>query len=681
VAYQLERRPDSSLVVTDEGQGRTFEVGIRPVLFLDSKDRLWVASGDRGWSIDLLTGVHKDHVLKAGWSGVRGFVELADGQIWTFGGTDRVGGMASFAVRLAPDAKPTLLYAVAAKPRSSWEPTTPITHVVEDPTAARVMVVSHDNVGVSDRALSTWKALDGLTAGGREADAFLARGQAHLSKRGILLSLVRGGIMEVTSDFSRRHVLDGQNPVLRPTEIVRLANGMAFYGDGGPIFYADGTWHPLPEPIMPPAELIGPARSGEKDRAWVATTTIPIEGQVSYVMTKAGPPRHYLGHIHGLRDVFLTARWDGTVLTVLGREDLPIEPDDTFVTPDRQLWNVDDQGLWNFNGGRWRMVMRLVPDSASAHRPSGKIDSNGARANATLRSAIGEPLHFAHNTRSPFHGLPRSSASWSLVRLDSNEAGGVPLIDEIPIKLDGRRVLLRDLTTWGSTKDSLLLATNRGLCSFNVKFGNCDVKRPEGLDDEVGLFMRDGTKRLWLGGRGLWVLRDEKQADAMHPSIPMLADTQVVTLAETPDGRLVIGTADRGTIFLTIPQGWFQRTSDESAGVEPWEATRPHEPTFGDRSVVLQACRGKSGTIVDVAVADLVASLRALTQRLGGRARVELEEQYEGPPDVAVRGPDPNAILEGARPLLEKSAFKGNLSVQKRFGPPGSESVEVLACP
>lgn len=486
--------------------------------------------------------------------------------------------------------------------------------------------------------------------------------------------------MEVTSDFARRHLLEGQYPVLRPSEIVRLSKGMAFYGDGGPTYYVDRNWRPLPDPIMPPAELTGPMRSGETERGWAATTTIPIEGEVSYVITKAGPPRRYIGHMHGLRDVFLTARWDGSVLTVLGREDLPIEPDDTFVTPDKQLWNVDDQGLWTFNGGRWRMVMRIAPE-ANAHRGSREIDSAGARASSTLHSAIGEPLRFANTWRAPFHGLPRSSASWSLVRLDSNEAGGVPLIDEIPVKVDGRRALLRDLTTWGNTKDSLLLATNRGLCSFNIKFGNCDVKRPEGLDAEVKLFMRDGTKRLWLGGQGLWVLRDEKQADPVHPSIPMLSDTDVVALAETPDGRLVIGTADRGVVFLSIPQGWFQRPADAGAGWEPWESSRPHEPVYGDRSVVLQPCAGKAAQLSESVMGQLLAGLREIASRLGGRTRVELEEQFDDRPDVAIRGADPETVLKDLQPLLDKPAFRGKLKVQKRFGAPGSESVEVVSCP
>jgi hypothetical protein len=197
----------------------------------------------------------------------------------------------------------------------------------------------------------------------------------------------------------------------------------------------------------------------------------------------------------------LTARWDGKVLTVLGREELPIEPDDTFATPDRQLWNVDDQGLWSFSGGHWHMVMRAAPANTGGASAGGR-DSATGRGHGHLGSAIGEPLHFAEAYASPFYGLPVAASSWALVRLDSNEAGGVPLIDEVPVKLDGRRLLIRDLTLWGNRKEELLLATDHGLCVFNVKWGTCELLKPEGLSDEVSLFMRDGTKRLWLGGRG-----------------------------------------------------------------------------------------------------------------------------------------------------------------------------------
>ena len=379
--------------------------------------------------------------------------------------------------------------------------------------------------------------------------------------------------------------------------------------------------------------------------------------------------------MHGLRDILLTASWDGQVLTVLGREELPIEPDDTFATPDRQLWNVDNQGLWNFSGGHWRMVMRSTPDGSGS--PSVKLDSTQARGHTHSPSAIGEPLHFAERWRSPFYGLPLASPGWALVRLDSNEAGGVPLIDEVPVKIDSQRLLIRDLTVWASLGEDLLLATDQGLCAFSIKWGNCSLLKPEGLRDEVNLFMRDGTKRLWLGGRGLWVLRDPKQADPVHPAIPMLADTRVVALAEAPDGRLIIGSEDRGTVFLSIPPGWFR--NGESLPPPPvWDSIHPQEPLYMDPSVVLRTCpdKGSQGTEVDA----LVAALRDLTRAQGGRTRVELEEVFDGKTDLAVRGSELGPLLDAVLPLVEKLDGKHRWRVFRRFGPRGANAIEVRAC-
>ena len=681
IAYQPEARPEADVFIRDDGQSRTYNIGSTSVLFLDSKDRLWLANGDKVQLLDLAEGTLRELAWKGGWPRVHGFTELSNGQIWAFGGTEKSGEMASFVIRLLPGSKPVLLFGVGGKHRAQAAPTTPITHVLEELDPPRILVVSRDDVSITDGNLAQWQPLDALTAGHREDEALSALGQAHITGHRILLTLVHGGFMEVTADFTRRHLLDGQDSVFRPSGIVRLASGMAFYGDGGPLFYAGGKWHPLPEPIMPPAELMGLARPGEKERQWAAMTTIPIEEEVSYVIAKAGPPRHYIGHLHGLHDVFLTARWDGKVLTVLGREDLPIEPDDTFVTPDKQLWNVDDQGLWSFSAGRWRMVMRAGAAGTGSGKPSVTLDSAGARAHVGFKSAIGEPLHFAEAPASPFFGLPSAASSWALVRLDSNEAGGVPLIDEISVKVDGRRLLLRDLTLWGNRKDELLLATNHGLCAFNIKWGTCDLLRPEGLGDEVSLFMRDGTKRLWLGGRGLWVLRDGKHADAVHPAIPMLADTRVVALAEAPDGRLVIGLEDRGAVFLTIPQGWFQRSPDRETTLPPWERVHPHEPSYFDRCVVIRECQGKAGQIPNAVASDLLARLREFAQAEGPRVQVGLEEVFEGRPDFVVRGEAPETLVEGVLPILEKLGPNPRWSVHKRFGPRGSTTVEVKGCP
>jgi hypothetical protein len=685
IAYQPEANPDADVFIRDDGQGRTYNVGSGSVFFLDSKDRLWLTSGDKVQLLDLAAGTLRELAWKGKWPRVRGFAELSDGQIWAFGGSSRSGEMASFVIRLLPGATPALLFGGGGKHRTLAVPIAPITHVLEDLDPPRVLVVSQDGVSVTDRNLAKWKPLDDLAALHREDAALSALGQAHNVGHRVLLTLARGGFMEITTEFTRRHLLDGQNTVFRPSGIVRLANGIAVYGDGGPLFYAGGKWHPLPEPIMPPAELMGSARPGETERQWAAMTTIPIEEEVSYVIAKAGPPRHYLGHLHGLRDVFLTAQWNGKVLTVLGREDLPIEPDDTFATPDKQLWNMDDQGLWSFSAGHWRMVMRVGArewtGAGATGKPAAAPDSASLRAHVRLKSPLGEPLHFAEAYKSPFFGLPSAASSWALVRLDSNEEGGVPLIDEIAVKVDGRRLLLRDLTTWGNSKDDLLLATNHGLCAFNVKWGTCNLLRPEGLGDEVSLFMRDGTRRLWLGGSGLWVLRDEKHADAMAPVLPMLADTRVVALAEAPDGRLVIGLEDRGAVFLTIPQGWFQRPSEPATTLPSWERVHEHEPSYLDRSVVIRECQGKGGQISDEVAGTLLAQLRKFAETKEPRVRVGLEEVFEGHPDLVVRGGEPDAIAEGVLPILEKLGPKARWSVHKRLGSRGSHIVEVKGCP
>ena len=680
IAYRSATGSGDGVLVWDDGLGRTYSLGAGSVLFLDSKDRLWFASGGTVHFLDLATSARKEVAWKGGWSGLRGFAELSDGQIWAFGGSDRSGEMASYVVRLLPGQKPVLLYGAGGKRPVQAAPSAPITHVLEESDPRRVLVVSHDGTFVSDANLSNWQPLDAMVAGHRENDTAFALGQAHIAGHRVLVTLARGGFMEFTAEFTRRHFLDGQDSVFRPSAIVRLTSGMSFYGEGGPLFYKGGGWHPLPDPIMPPAELMGLPRSGEKERLWVAMTTIPIEGEVSYVIAKAGPPRNYVGHIHGLRDVFLTARWDGKVLTVLGREELPIEPDDTFATPDRQLWNVDDQGLWSFSGGHWHMVMRAGPTDAGGGTAGGR-GSATERGHGHLGSSIGEPLHFAEANASPFYGLPTGMSSWALVRLDSNEAGGVPLIDEVPVKVDSRRLLLRDLTLLGNRKEELLLATDHGLCVFNVKWGNCELLKPEGLGDEVSLFMRDGTKRLWLGGRGLWVLRDQKHVDEVHSAIPMLADTRVLALAEAPDGRLVIGLEDRGAIFLTIPPGWFQRPSEPPAVLPSWERIHPHEASYLDGGLVLRECRGKSGQIPDAVTAALLDGLREMAQAQGTRVRVGFEEVFEGRPDIVVRGAEPEALAEGVLPLLEKLGGKARWSVLKRFGPRGSESVELKACP
>jgi hypothetical protein len=674
VAYQSG--PRGPVRLKDTAGGRTHELGSWPVLFLDGKDGLWIGS-ERVQRLDLDSGVRTDVELKGGWPGLAGFAELSDGQVWAFGGKSGAGETSSFIARVAPGTKAALLFAGSSKRPEPGAPGTPITHVLEATEQGQVMVVSRDSVLLTDLGAREWKPLEAMAGGRRMSDSVWAFGQAHRTARGLLLNLARGGFMEVTADYRRRHLLEGQYAVSRPWEIVRLEKGVAFFGDGGPSFYAGGAWRALPDPIVPSVELLGLPRSGETERVWAAMLTIPIDGDNSYVVAKAGPPRHYVGHIHGLRDTFLTARWDGKVLTTLGREDLPIEPADTFATPDRRLWNVDDQGLWSFSGGRWKLVMRSTLHGAGAVHATGLA----GRGQAGHRSAIGEPLHFAASAKPPFYGLPTSASSWALVRLDKNDEGGVPLIDEVPAVLDGRRLLIHDLVAWDGTEDELLLATDHGLCLFNVKYATCQIKRPEGLGDQVTMFMRDRARRLWLAGRGVWLLAGDLQhAVPVHASVPMLSNARVVAMAEAPDGRVVLGLEDRGVIFLAMPERWLDGPHGLPSTPAAWEGRRPHEPSYQDGSIVLRACRVGEGSASEGTANVLLSQLRAYANRADPRTRVEIEPVYDGPPDIAVRGTNLEKLQEDVLSVVAKYSARTPFAAWRRQGPRGTAAVQVKFC-
>jgi len=75
----------------------------------------------------------------------------------------------------------------------------------------------------------------------------------------------------------------------------------------------------------------------------------------------------------------------------MSQEDIALEPDDTFATPDKQLWNVDNQGLWNFSAGKWRMVMSLPSSSHGALADAGSalFDVQAGRRILSVKSARG----------------------------------------------------------------------------------------------------------------------------------------------------------------------------------------------------------------------------------------------------------------------------------------------------
>jgi hypothetical protein len=675
----------------DLGTGREYPLDAPTRFLLDSKDRLWVGSEheDRVTKlqvIDLAAGTIKEIQAKGGWDGLLGLAELGDGQIWAFGGSTRPEAPASFIARVDASGKAVALWSASADGAKlpSGAPDAPITQILTGPGRAGSIVVSTQDVVEVDAQVKEWKPMGSVgfkVQHGARADLH-AVGRAHLDGERVILTLASGGFMDITANSTHRHLLDGQDSVSLPTEIERMGDGLAFYGHGGPLLYARGGWRAVPETVAPPGDLMGAGRNPGEERVWAALVSIPLDDKTNVIVAKAGSPRIYNGHMHGVKDTFVTGQWKGGSFKVLSQEDIALEPDDTFATPDKQLWNVDNQGLWNFSAGKWRMVMSLPSSSHGAVADvGGAPDTQTGRRILSVKSAVGEPLRFVAGVGPPWIGLPFGSFAWAMARLDLNEAGGIPLIDDVPVAINGVRVQIRDALAW--SKGRLLLATNQGLCLYDLRWGNCQALAPSGLDDEVGVLMRDRSKRVWVAGRGLWLLESESVARPLHPAVPALAEAEVVSMSEAPDGRLALGLVGRGAVFVDVPPKWLQRAPKSSPQFESWDLSRSFEGRYSDQAVMIRTCRAPiargAADSRELAFEGLRAQLGAV---LEANPRVHLGEECAlgRHPDIGIYGTDADALEEPVLAILRKSPLWSELAVAKRYGQPGSRTVDVKTC-
>ena len=301
----------------------------------------------------------KDIPAKDGWDGLQGTSELADGQIWAFGGTTRPEGPASFIVRVDAGGKAVTLWSASADRAKipSGAPDSPIAQILAAPGGAGAIVVSAQDVVQVDNKVKQWKPMGSVgfkVQRGARGD-LRAVGRAHCDGDRVILTLARGGFLDITADSTHRHLLDGQNSVSLPTEIVRMGDGLAFYGYGGPLLYSRGTWRAVPETVVPPRDLMGPARNEGEERVWAALVSIPVDDKTNIIVAKAGPPRYYNGHIHGLKDTFVTGQWKAAASRLQARKTSRWSP--TTPSPPRTgncgTSTTRDCGIFRPASGAW----------------------------------------------------------------------------------------------------------------------------------------------------------------------------------------------------------------------------------------------------------------------------------------------------------------------------------------
>jgi hypothetical protein len=530
--------------VKDISADRETEVHRARAFLLDSRGRLWLGGAGRTaglQTVDLTTLRVRDVPVKGAWPDVGGITELADGAVAVYGeNPDRTG----FVARVSDSTK-TLVWSPKPKARDSslsGSLVSGLTQLVVDRVGHRVVAFSPEDVFVTDDALADWRPLDvvaltGLPGRPEYVGRCPAVGRVVAIGDELVVATARDGLLVARGDRLRRFALARQNPVASVREI-SLVDGVAIAGDGQMARLEAGHWVVPSPPPLPPRELLGKQVAGQPLRDWVAIRSLSVDPRTRVILAKSGLPRPYAGHLHGIADNLVTARSvAGGPLTILGSEESTVEPEDVFLSPDGQLWSVDPQGLWTFSDSHWRL--------------RGKCP-------------VAEPLRFIPGVGPPWIALPRGPRGTSLIRFDANDKGEAALLDDMPVRVKGAAVEVSDALSWG--KDRLLVAGDQGLCVFDTTTRFCELLSVNGLDEAPSLLLRDSQKRVWLAGRGLWLL-DDNRARPLPLSLPFLGYAPILSLAALDDGRLVVGLEGRGAAIVSVPPNWGR--SSHQPGEQP----------------------------------------------------------------------------------------------------------------
>lgn len=470
------------------------------------------------------------HEARSFWSGVYGFVELSDGQVWAYGGTMHMGISDAFIGRV-DDLVGRSLFTYKTPNFDDlgtlvpFGPVLPVTQILEDGDA--LLVLAYSDVFRVDRRLTNWEKTADLrlryTWGRRDAVGAYPAVRAVLPPSRpagpVLLATASDGLIELDGSRVKTHLVSGRLGASNIRRIEMTAEGLLFLeGDESPAWkLAPEGWRAVD--LAPPFEVDpdSDAPQFERDlKGWESTRVLVTPG----------------GEITTVSDVGLqpgtvvVARREGARAMVLGRETSDVMASNCFSTPDGLLWNA--YGLWlrRFSDGRWRRVTELQQDWPNA------------------------PV--AIRTKGPPWVVHDAEESGPALRLlDPGRGDAAPSFTRIILREGDAELTVHGATAWSD--DAVLLSTNAGLRAYMPSasaHAKVDLPDPENL---TGVLARDGLGRLWLGGDdGLRLAVPGAKAVESFADVPPIGRVAVTALAPDPDhpDGVVAGLGPRGVAFV-----------------------------------------------------------------------------------------------------------------------------------
>jgi len=541
----LVRRSPSATEVHDLDRGRVHRLKAAPsVVFLDSKGRFWMGADHGefgGWCrvLDLNKGTQRDlpgpgHGRDSdGWEGVYGFVELPDGAVWAYGGIAHMGFNDGYITRVDVPRSERLASFGRVEvrgPPPPGQPKGPITLMVVDSARDEVVVFSYGDVYRVDRRLRSWQKVHSLDIHYRwgrpdAVGSYPSVRAVHLLDGGreLLLATRVDGYVRVRAGAEQHFAISDQLGARSIGRIEPSGDGILFIEEDDDVVWRleRGRWR---LPVLTPPVDIDPADPAfsPPQTVWSETKVlVGPKGEVTTVNAGAISP--------GTRT---TAQRDKGVTRVLGRERSDLGVASSFVTPDASLWNVWYGDVKRFSAGHWVTVGHY------AARPPAQV---GIDVGWGLRPLSGPaPPWILHD-----------SVQGQLLRLTPDLPSRAATIERVEI-LDSHRARRRvfDALTWEGHQ--LLLATDAGLAIYSgeARLGRSPFELPSGKITRLG---RDQAGRLWLGGKGLWVVDRDRATVRSLAAVPLFAGSTIEALASDPGGQGVLASiGERGVVRIHL---------------------------------------------------------------------------------------------------------------------------------
>ena len=503
-------RGEPPCVVHDQLAGKTYPLPLGAEAGLvDSKLRLWVGLdyGEfGGWCgcLDLPTGqlrvVHRGNT--------KGFLELPDGQVWSYVGGGHMGGYTSSIRRIdvEPAARVYFSKCFAMTPEgyedlaklAAKQPIGGIRRIIYEPSTKSVVVDNYRNIFERD----------------------LYRGDLALAKWEKLAQLPDWAVGRIGPRPKLPDQLGTENVsrILPTTEGMLLVPAYFRAYENGLWRRVQGHWQEL--------SLALPEEKGVHPDMLRGN---PLTGKDGRLLTV------YSGHRQPgalSEDVVWIVEWrHGKPERVLTTEAC-FADDSVFTTPDGQVWavgwwsSVRRNTLWHLVGSEWQVV-GPAPDAGRCPR---------------VVEAQGPPwlVLAGHSDR---------GANALLLR----PAKGTEPTQLVGVKFAGAETKasqIHDAIAWAPGQ--FVLATDLGVLLYDAATDSLSKPPFPPPNDKIRSLCRDGLGRVWMAGDGLWVTNAAATAVRDIRAAVPIAPADIGSLAADPDHRdgAILALGRRGVLFL-----------------------------------------------------------------------------------------------------------------------------------